>query len=203
MTRAQRQSGKLRAAELRRLVKRLRSAKRRLLRLAATDCRRMRERARHERKGLGRQIDTAKAAAHCATGRGVALSQFSAHFGKLAREIMAIRAAAARTVDPKRRARGRELKAERESLLEHDVPPELLPAWRKYRHKFKAVKAPDGRIRTSAVEKFKDWAEENPDVVYELVSEDADHWLTEITNQYNEAHADTAVTVYVDGRQAA
>jgi hypothetical protein len=173
------------------------------LRLAARDCKRMRERARGERRGIGRQIDTAKAAAHCATGRSVALSQFSAHFGKLAREILAIQAAARRAVNPKRAARARELRNERESLAEHDVPTELLPAWRKYRHKFKAKRGPDGRIRTSAVEVFRDWAEENPDVIYELVAEDTDRWLAEITAAHDAEHAAGAVQVFVDGEELA
>jgi hypothetical protein len=163
----------------------------------------MRARARVERRGVGRQIDTAKAAAHCATGRSVALSQFSAHFGRLAREILQIRAAAQRAVNPKRRARARELREERESLAEHDVPTELLPAWRKYRHKFKATKGPDGRVRTSAVEHFRDWAEENPDVIYELVAEDTDKWLAEITAAHDEHATDSAVELFVDGEAIA
>lgn len=202
MTRAERRQNRLRVAELRRLIKRLRSARRRLLRLAALDCKRMRERARGERGGIGRQIDTAKAAAHCATGRSVALSQFSAHFGRLAREILAIQAAARRAVNPRKANRARELRHERESLAEHDVPAELLPAWRKYRHKFKATKDATGRIRTSAVEKFRDWAEENPDVIYELVAEDTDRWLAEITEAHDQAHGEQAVDVFVDGMAA-
>jgi hypothetical protein len=76
-----------------------------------------------------------------------------------------------RRADRRREASKRERRQESDEAVERDVPPELVPLWRRVRRTIR------GNARTSRLEAFLRYAEENPDDIVGAQESDAERQL--------------------------
>lgn len=75
----------------------------------------------------------------------------------------------------------RERRSESDDAAESNLPPDLRPAWRRLKQNF------PGGPRISRAEQFLHWAEENPEALYETLSDAADDDVERMIAEYEGA----------------
>lgn len=183
------QRAKQRSKELQQSIQRLTRAKARLLRMARTECQAIRAKAKRN-TGIRRRAAAADATAVCAVSRGRALSQYGSALRKLIDELIYQRSIyGTKTRAPRRRATKREQTQEHFNEQEASIPAELLPLWRKIGRspRFKPKRNAEGRMLADRWELFLEYAEENPEEVYDAAQGDADDYLAQMIAEYENA----------------
>lgn len=182
--RAKRQAARARMRDLRRAIVKLTGARRRLLRAAASECKRIKAAARHEASGVYGRKARARADLSCATDRVKALQQYGRRLGELVDEFALQDAVLSRTAKPPtkaQRAAGMR-RAEAWDRERQNIPPEFLPLWDKYGRQKRFAPLP----HAPRWERFLEWAQsdEGIDETYQLAEQDAEKYIQRLAREY-------------------
>jgi hypothetical protein len=183
--RIKRQDAQFHIRAIRSAVKKLTAARRRLLRIAAADCRKRKEEARHSRSGLYRRHDQAQAAVACSAGRTHALQQYSKHLGALVDQFALWDAVMMKTKAPRTAAQRSASVRRSESwdLERQNIPAEYLPLWDRYGKQARFA----AKGHTPRWERFLEWAQsdEGIEAAHQHASTDAEAYLKEMISEYH------------------
>lgn len=133
----------------------------------------LRERAESERAGQRTACAARKAAARATTSAGIAAAS-----RELKEERAALAIQARRYSGKKSRVRATERRQESDQEVERDIPPELVPLWRKTKRHLKPT------ARMSRAEQFMKWAEDNPGEVLDAQADAAERDVERLVREH-------------------
>lgn len=170
-------------------VKKLTAARRRLLRIAAAECRKLKAEARHRRSGLYRRGEQAQAQVACSAGRTKALQQYSKRLQELVDQFALHDAllSSTRRVRTAAQKKAAERRSEYWDFEGQNIPAELLPLWKKYGKQDRFKQTP----KAARWERFLEWAETDEGITasHLLATQDADRYVEEMAAAYARGEA--------------
>lgn len=167
-------AARTRLAELRRELESVRTEARDTIAQSKLSCAADRDALRRARAELSERCRGERSGARARVRRSRTKLQVERQIQRAEREARRGRPARAR-------ATGAELREESDQAVERDLPPELVPVWRRVR---KQIQAGPRRSRTEA---FLEWVEAHPDEIAAIEAESAEREAEQMWREYHAA----------------